>query len=350
MENGNGISIYAGLNCSLEENITLMETAASLNLNRIFTSAAIPEAVDTNFDFAAILTFAIENNFEIIVDVTPLTISNFDFEQFVLRLDDGFAPIQIAALSHFRNIMLNASTVNEKLLLELVELNANFDNISALHNFYPHIYTGLDVDYFSHQNNLLHKFGILVGAFVASLNGRRRPPFEEGLPTLELTRNLSTDLSSRYLTALGTDFIIISDALPTPQECIALSKITPQIITLETQLLIEEPLILDILSNNPFLSRPEISPHVIRAADSRHFFKNVDILPDNNPQPRKRGDIIIDNSNFGRYMGEIQIVKTDLPPDPRVNKIAHVFNDNLPMIDCITSNTSFSFRLLTGSI
>lgn len=347
----NGISAYAGLNCSLEENLALIETAASLNLTRLFTSTNIPEADDQSFDLAAILTSAIENDFEIILDVTPTTIANFDFEQFTLRLDDGFSPIQTAALSHIRKIMLNASTVNEKFLLQLADFNAHFENISALHNFFPHIHTGLDLNYFKSQNDLLHSFGIPVGAFAASLDGRRRLPLEEGLPTLEITRNLSTDLATRYLTALGADFIIISDALPTYQECSAISNITSNEVTIEINITIQESLAQKLFANllsNSFLSRPEISPHVIRAANSKSLVNLVNLIiePDNNPQPRKRGDITIDNSNFGRYMGEIQIVKTDLPADPRVNTIAKIPDNNLPLIDFIDSGSSFSFRLI----
>ena len=39
----NGISIYPGLDNTLEENLALIERAASLGLRRLFTSLHIPE-------------------------------------------------------------------------------------------------------------------------------------------------------------------------------------------------------------------------------------------------------------------------------------------------------------------
>ena len=344
----NGISIYSGLNCSLEENIALIEMAVSLGLKRIFTSIAIPETnSDYGADFAIVLATAFENDLDIIIDVTPETISTFDFaldfEQIIPRLDDGFNPMQIAALSQTRRIMLNASTTDENLLLTLTDLKADFNNISALHNYYPQIYSGLDIAYFKTQNQLLHKFGITTGAFVASLNGRRRPPLFEGLPTVELTRNFSTDFSARYLSALGTDFIIISDSLPTYEECKAVADIDENIIFLQTSLIDNDPLIIGHLKKI-FVSRPEISPCIIRAANSRN--SDVTIEPNNNPQPRKIGDITINNVNFGRYMGEVQIVKLDLPPDFRVNTVAQIINSDSFFLEHLHSGQAFAFNFI----
>ena len=344
----NGISVYAGLDCSIEENLNLLETAISLGLRRIFTSVAIPEA-NQNYDteFATILATAIENNLEIILDITPETISTFDFaldfEQITPRLDDGFNPMQIAALSHIRRIMLNASTVDENLLMELIELKADFSNISALHNFYPQVYSGLDITYFRSQNQLLHKFGIPTGAFAASLNGRRRAPLAEGLPTVEFTRNFPTNFTARYLSALGTDFIIISDSLPTYEECAAIANIKHDEITLHANLLSNDPISTKLLSKT-FIARPEISPCIIRAANSRSP-KNF-IEPDNNPKSRKPGDITINNANFRRYMGEVQIVKMDLPADLRVNTVAKIADIDLLLLECLNSNQAFAFRFV----
>ena len=239
----NGISVYTGLNCSLEENLKLIEMASSLGLRRLFTSVLIPEVSSPlQAEFATVLIAAVESGFEIIVDVTPETISDFDFaldfEQITPRLDDGFNPRQIAALSHIRRIMLNASTVTEELLTVLTDLEADFSNVAALHNFYPHVHTGLDINYFLQQNRLLKRFNIEVGAFVASFEGRRRPPFQEGLPTVELTRNFNVDFTARYLTALGMDFILISDSLPTFNECVSLANLNLGEVTLEAHSLI----------------------------------------------------------------------------------------------------------------
>ena len=349
----NGISVYSGLNSSLEENLQLIETAATLGLRRLFTSVLIPEAISPNLqtEFATILIAAVECDFEVIVDVTPETISDFDFaldfEQITPRLDDGFNPRQIAALSHIRRIVLNASTITEELLATLADLEADFSNISALHNFYPHIHTGLDVDYFKRQNRLLKAFNVTVGAFAASLDGRRRPPLLEGLPTVEITRNFSVDLTARYLTALGVDFIIISDSLPTFEECSSLTKLTKGEVILEARSVTTDTASLELLSQR-LRCRSETSPDVIRAANSRTLAKELGLIinPDDNPRPRDCGSVTIDNSNFGRYMGEVQIVKSSLPPDPRANVIAQITEIDLPLLGTLTPGKAFTFRFV----
>ena len=349
----NGISVYSGLNCSLEENLKLIETAATLGLRRLFTSVLIPEAGSSNLqtEFATVLIAAVECDLEVIVDVTPETISDFDFaldfEQITPRLDDGFNPRQIAALSHIRRIMLNASTITEELLITLADLEADFSNISALHNYYPHIHTGLDANYFQRQNRLLKAFDITVGAFAASLDGRRRPPFMEGLPTVEITRNFSTDLTARYLTALGADFVIISDSLPTLEECSSLTDLTADEVVLQARIITTDTASLELLSQR-FQTRQELSPAVIRAANGRTLIKKLGLIinPDNTPQPRDCGSITIDNSNFGRYMGEVQIMKSTLLPDPRANVVAQIPEADLPLLDILTSSKKFRFRFI----
>ena len=342
----NGISVYAGLDCSVEENLSLIADAANLGLKRMFTSVNIPEVDNTVFfdNFAAILAAALEYDFEVILDVNAENITAFEFDQLTLRLDDGFDLGQIADLSQIHRIALNASTINDEFLTALVNLDAHFSNIIALHNFYPHPYTGLDVEFFKNQNQLIHKFGVEVGAFVQSKDGRRRSPIREGLPTVELTRNFTTDLAARTLAALNTDFIIISDSRPTFEECAAVSNIIDNEVILHANYITTAPSTLELLTHS-FTARSEISTHIIRAANSRSFVENS-IEPDTETTERLKGAVTIDNCKFGRYAGELQIVKSNLPADPRVNVVAQIVDSDLHLIDYISPNQAFSFRFL----
>lgn len=345
----NGISVYAGLNCELEENISLILSAADLGLSRLFTSANIPETADDEKffdDFAEILTTAVENNFEIILDVSPTTFSDFELENLTLRLDDGFSVPEIAEISRERKIQLNASTINVEVLKYLQVAGANFGNISALHNFYPRPCTGLDTYFFEMQNKMLHDFGVEAGAFVPSLEGRRRAPLFEGLPTLEDCRNFSTDLSARFLAAIGADFIIIGDALPTFEECKAVSKISDDEIILNIKLFTQDETTVELLSKR-FTRRPDVSKSVIRAIEGRQFLKGSGgkIFADN-AIGRTFGDITIDNENFGRYEGEVQIVEDILPADSRVNVVAAVIEEENFLTRYIKPGQKFSFRFV----
>ena len=44
------------------------------------------------------------------------------------------------------------------------------------------------------------------------------------------------------------------------------------------------------------------------------------------------GAITLDNQGYGRYQGEIQICKTTLQSNPKVNVIGHVIANDLSML------------------
>ena len=346
----NGISIYAGLDYSSEENLSLIEEAAALGFKRLFTSAQIPETSNAeNFfdDLTDILTTAVTNGFEIILDVNAETFSQYDINGITLRLDDGFTAEQVVEISRKRKIQLNASTVSEKFLDDLLDLDANFENISALHNFYPHPYTGLDTYFFENQNRLLHDLGIEVGAFVPSKDGKRRLPLREGLPTLEDCRNFSTDLSARFLAAFGVDFIIIGDGAPTKEELQAVAAIQSDEIVFHAQLLSNDLTTAEILSRK-FTRRPDVAKSVIRAIEGRQYFKEVGgkIPPEEPAIERSFGDVTIDNENFGRYAGEVQIVQDVLPADGRVNIAAHILDEEIFLTGYLRPCRKFSFKFV----
>lgn len=347
----NGISIYAGLDYDAEENLALIDEAAALGFKRLFTSAQIPETSDAETfqeDFADILMTAKFNGMEIILDVNAENFSTYNgIDGLTLRLDDGFDAQQVAEISKTRKIQINASTVTEEFLTALVNGVANFQNISALHNFYPHPNTGLDTYFFADQNRILHDFGIAVGAFVPSKDGKKRLPLCEGLPTLEDCRNFSTDLSARFLAALGTDFIIIGDGQPTKDELNAVAAVVDDEVIMHAQLLSNDLTTAEILSNT-FTRRADVSKSVIRAAEGRQFLREVGgVIPaDNLPIERSFGDVTIDNEKFARYAGEIQIVQDVLPADERVNIAAHILDEENFLTGYIKPRQKFSFKFV----
>lgn len=346
----NGISIYAGLDCDKEENLSLIKTAAALGLKRLFTSVQIPEASDAEdfFDeLTDILTTAVTYGFEIILDVNAENFSQYNIDGITLRLDDGFTAKQVAEISRERKIQLNASTVTEKFLDELLEHKARLKNISALHNFYPHPWTGIDTYFFGNQNQILHDLGIKVGAFVPSKDGKRRLPLREGLPTLEDCRNCTTDFSARFLAALGTDFIIIGDGAPTQEELQAVAAIVDDEIIFRAQLLSNDLNTAEILSKK-FTRRPDVAKSVIRAIEGRQYLKEIGgtIPAENLPIERSFGDVTIDNENFGRYAGEVQIIQDVLPADGRVNIAAHILDEENFLTGYLKPRQKFSFKFV----
>lgn len=346
----NGISIYAGLDYGGEENLALIETAANMGFKRLFTSVQIPEAADAETfldDLTDILTTAVTNGLEIILDVNAENFSQYDIDGITLRLDDGFTVEQVAEISRARKIQLNASTVTEDFLNALAELGANFDNIAALHNFYPHPWTGLETYFFDNQNRILHDYGIAVGAFVPSKDGKRRLPLREGLPTLEDCRNFSTDLAARFLVALDVDFIIIGDGQPTDEELKAVATLKNDEIIFRAQLISNDLTTAEILSRT-FTRRADVAKSVIRAVEGRQYLREIGgkIPVEELSIKRSFGDVTIDNENFGRYAGEVQIVQDVLPADGRVNIAAHIPDEEIFLTGYLKPSRKFSFKFV----
>ena len=355
-----GISVYPGLDNTPEENVALIRHAAQQGVSRLFTSLHISENDRSRFsaELRDLLDTARDLRLDVIADVTPesadiLGLESCTLEAFqnigiqTFRLDDGFDVSEIAAFTRSASntrIQLNASTVSEEFLAELSKNSADFSRIEALHNFYPRKNTGLSVRAFSERTALLHRFGIHTGAFAATQNGRKRSPLHDGLPTLELHRDFTVDLAARHLAALGVDDIFLSDALPTEEEISALTKTTPNCVTLRATPAIKNAT-LSLLAE-PFTARPDEARDAVRAAESRSRAKQreLPLLPENTNQ-RPFGAVTLDNVNYLRYAGELQITKRDLPADPRVNVLAHIRAEERFLIPCIRPGSKFRILL-----
>lgn len=352
----NGISLYPGLDNTLAENLQLLETAASCGIRRVFTSLHIPET-DTAVlkkELATILQAAREHDMEIISDISPRTLEMLDMPEFsleafqklgitTLRLDYGCEAGQIAELSHNTlgiRLQLNASTITEEILADLQAAGTDFSHIDALHNFYPRRGTGLSESALCKKNALLKQAGIKVGAFVPS-HGKQRGPLFEGLPTLEAHRLWQTDRAARHMAALGMDSVFLSDSLPLPSELQALGKLRADEVAVEAVFLTEDEGQRELLRHT-FTAREDEARDAIRAQESRGLLKGTVVEPENNKE-RRRGAITIDNKDYLRYMGELQIIKKSQPPDTRVNVVGRVSECELFMLKYITPGRRFSF-------
>lgn len=355
----NGIALYPGLDNSEEENLSLLQSAAQIGIKRVFTSLHIPE---TNVfrlkkELKTLLALAKLYNMEVISDISPNTIKllemdKFSFQSFkkigitTLRLDYGYNVREIADMSQNTQeikIQINASTVTEKTLLALKKFAVDFNKIEALHNFYPREGTGLGEETLLKQNQLLHSYGISVGAFVPS-QSRKRSPLKEGLPSLESGRYLDVSLGARKLIALGVDTVFIGDSLPSKEELEALVFLKPDQVTVRMQVLTQNTKIKELL-RQPFTARIDEARDAIRAEEGRKVFSEMEIEPENTRE-RRAGSITIDNKGYGRYMGELQIIKTTQVADKRINVVGQILPKEEELLAYITPGRKYSFELI----
>ncbi|KLE15817.1 MupG family TIM beta-alpha barrel fold protein [Clostridium sp. C8] len=354
-----GFSVYFGLDNTKEENIQLLKDAHSLGFGRIFTSLHIPEA---NYEVLKVevrefFNLAKEYDMDIISDISPNTFKFLDLEDMdlkglrdmgvkTIRIDFGYSEENIAKMSRNEygiKIQLNASTITERFFEELDKYSPNYSNIDALHNFYPRIGTGISEECMIDKNRILKKRGIKPCAFVQS-NNRKRSPLKDGLPTLEDHRGLSVKEAANHLFALENESVFIGDSLPTYEELKDLSSLKQDVVELDIEIKTNDELILRIL-NNIYSSRTDEARDAIRASESRLILEGGIIEPFNTVS-KKYGDISIDNKDYMRYMGELEILKRNQDADTRTNIVASVLQKDFYLLKYICNGKKFHFNII----
>ena len=254
-----------------------------------------------------------------------------------LRIDDGIDMTTVAALSHTMAIALNASTLSACMIDQLANAKANLRHIEAWHNFYPRPETGLDPAWFAQKNKWLHALGFKTMAFISG-DAQQRGPLFAGLPTLEAHRGLLPLAAYLELRQLAIDHVYVGDPQLSPRSIAAFqSYVHDQVLLIQVQT--EDERLLHLTWH----SRPDIAQKVVRLAEARleHIFATPQPAQ---TDPRPRGSITLDNSAYGRYAGELQLTRCDLPADPRVNVIGKIEPSNLPLLDQIGPHQAIRFK------
>lgn len=343
-----GISVY--LSEPLTERFeNWLKRMREIGFTSIFTSLHIPED-DTSVyterlrDLGAL---ARELDMELIADIAPTSLAALgktwddahtlvDWGVTGLRVDYGVTPKQVAALSMQMKVALNASTLTESELEDMKRHGLMTDNVEAWHNFYPRPETGLDREWFEEKNDWLKRQGLSIQAFIPG-DGTLRGPLFERLPTLEDHRSLST--FACYMNLVDSiDRILIGDPGLTDETIEQFASHADETLVLraaaETTI---EAAFYRVQTN-----RMDPARDVVRSVESRAYGRPGDrLLEPTEAKPRPLGTITIDNTNYGRYAGEMQVTKRDLPPDERVNVIGRVIKTDRALIGAIGPGTKF---------
>lgn len=342
-----GISLYPGLGMPLEEMLRRLEMAAGLGVDRLFLSFHIPETDPDAFgrQVAPLLTKARSLGLATVGDLVPG--KPVPKELTCLRLDDGFAPDRVEALQREypdRTLVLNASTVTEAQLEALRRAGVDYTRVEALHNFYPHPHTGISVPYFLKQDALLHRYGISSGAFVASQAGKRGP-LREGLPTLEQDRHRRAFLAAQHLLLLGAEQIYFGDDGPSQEELQQVPRLERDVVTFTLVVPYVREALYDELEQHVYETRKDEAEEVIRTANSRALWQGKEIPPLHMGRCQE-GTVTLDNSRYGRYSGELEICKQDLPADKRVDVLGKIPEDELFLLPLLQGGRKFRFRVV----
>lgn len=313
----------------------------------VFLSLHISEEFDETYCSRAeeICRTLADAGFRIIADVSRKTLDQFGcgdlvklakhLQLWALRIDYGFDRQEIKALAEQMPIVLNASTVTAE---DARVIAGEGREVFAMHNFYPRPETGLDEDYLLETTKNLQKAGMKVLAFIPG-DTQLRGPVYEGLPTLEAHRNILpsaafADLAVRF----GMDGIFVADPGLSEKEAERIRRFCEEgVICLPAQL--EEGY--GHLYDQILTCRVDSPKRLIRVLESREYSCRGKTVAPENCLERRQGAITIDNENYGRYTGEIQIIRSDLKEDHRVNVIGRIPESARLLPDLIRGGQKF---------
>ena len=286
-----------------------------------------------------------EHGWRILADVSEQTALQFGCDDILhlarelglwgLRLDDGFTLEEACALAAQMPVAVNASTVTAA---EAAALAAAGPEVIAIHNFYPRPETGLDPAFLQESTRMLQTAGLKVYAFIPG-DEQLRGPVYEGLPTLEAHRGAAplaafADLAVHY----GLDGIFAGDpGISSYERELIDSFCADGVLPIPVDLVPEQK----ELCGRIFTCRPDSPRWLVRYQESRRYARAGGPVEPADCTARLRGSITMDNLRYGRYSGEIQLIREDLPADERVNVIGRVPDRYLLLIDCVKRGGRF---------
>ena len=286
-----------------------------------------------------------EHGWQILADVSEKTVKQFGCADLAalakrlhlwgLRLDYGFSLEEMSALAQKMPIAVNASTTTPDIARQLA---AGGGTVIAMHNFYPRPETGLDPEFLHESTAALQAEGLKVYGFIPGDELVRGPLFK-GLPTLEDHRAAApsaafVDLAVNY----GLDGIFAGDPGVSEREQAYIRRFCE---TGEISLPVALRPGYETLYDRTFTCRPDSPKTLVRYQESRLYSCFGSEVKPENCVERRRRCVTMDNIGYGRYSGEIQLMRADFPADEKVNVIGEVPAEYDLLLDCIRRGKTF---------
>lgn len=253
----------------------------------------------------------------------------------MLRLDYGFDAGEIRRIAELsgRRIAVNASTVDGAFLDALDGVP-----VAGWHNYYPRPETGLTHDFAVSQSGLFSARGLPVFVFVP---GERefRAPLHLGLPTLETQRHRPVWRNLVELRRVLPEAEIVCAEGPIAADHVSwiAEYARSGVVTLPVVGLDEAAA---ELLERPWQLRVEGAAASFRLDASRGGIRPVRLR---NADLRERGSLQVDLEAYGRYRGEVHLMRTDRPLDAGQARIGDVAAPYRGIVDDLLPGTIVRF-------
>ena len=291
----------------------------------------------------------------------------------VLRLDLMFndeRDVAIVNNGQGLGVQLNASLVDS--VKRIIGLGGDRNRIIGSYNFYPLRNTGADSEDVYETNRFFKNEGIRTQIFISSnIKGTHGPwPVSDGLPTIEIDRDLPIGLQVRHVLALGCDEVIIGNAFASEEELKEVAATMKQIyvygedrpfyfpgirdqipigdieripLTIETEEDLsdtEKELLFDFTKHNV----SEYTHLIIRSRWGRFDYRPIPIEPRIcEKECFENGDVVIVNGNIPRYKGEVHIVRKPIRNDGTLNYAGRIVEEEMFLLDYLKYMMNFGF-------
>lgn len=333
-----GFSLY--LSTPFEENVNIVKKFSNRGFTFVFTSLNISEENQNKEQIVSLLALCKTNQLYVIVDINEFSLKTFGVEGLkelgvgAIRIDDGISNEEIASLSRDFDIILNASTIDQETLENLISNQCiNPKRLVACHNYYPKEYTGISLEKFKHQNLLCIRYGVKTIGFISG--EVRRFPLYQGLSTVEEHRSRRPLISALECMVLGEcDAVCIGDVDVNNATLIDFEHLSKGIIPLRSTVSKQ-------YHEYIFENRKDASEYLIRAAFSRSQLKGL--VHTGVCGLRDRGAVCVANEKYGRYQYELEIPLLNLPEDERQTIVGHVSQEDMDLLPFIQHPFKFRF-------
>ncbi|WP_418972032.1 DUF871 domain-containing protein [Allofournierella sp.] len=359
-----GISLYP-TGKSLERDKLYLEQAAGHGFSVLFLAMlGITEGREAALArFAPLTHRAKELGYEIFVDVNPavfkqlgvnaslfqapIDLSFFaELQVDALRLDYGMSVLEEAYLTKNKEgikICMNAGSKSDH-VGNVIAAGGDVHMLVGCHNYYPHRYTGIDLEHFQTATSIWNRHNIRCQAFISTQEENAFGPhaLAEGLPTLEIHRDLPIQIQFKHLKMMDmVDDILIGNCYASEAELAALQEANTDCVEFHIELAEGLPESMRKRLGMQLSRRNDANNYLVRTLESRLLredtppFHTVDI---------KRGDILIDNDLYGQYSGEVQIALRDLKNSGKTNVVGHILAEEVMLLDYLAGGQSFVFQ------